>query len=216
MCIDSLMPSRSVWQREGGLTMEEKLGHQEGRFLYNINQFKPTLFKTTCLVHAWRVRSTHGRLHPNVIHVYHFYFYIQVSYSSHDGNTVFPSKLMGQITVCLFLFFSWVLSRRNWWNSRKSLWFFCTFMVISVLSLLRQTHGSFSESRIAAALTPAYCAVFPPLFMDARCFSAMVVLLAEIQLRMQMNDTCTNCLIRCAHQQIIFQDSNWQVVLLAA
>lgn len=32
-------------------------------------------------------------------------FIFKVSYSSHDGNTVFPSKLMGQITVCLFLIF---------------------------------------------------------------------------------------------------------------
>lgn len=87
---------------------------------------------------------------------------------SWQATPFFPS-------VFFFFLFPRVLRCTNWWNSRKPLWFFCTFMVISVLSLLRQTRGSFSERRITAALTAAYCAAFPPpLFMDARCFSALV------------------------------------------
>lgn len=55
----------------------------------------------------------------------------------------------------------------------------------------------------------------PPSIYGCQMFLAVFVVPVEIWLHIETHDTCTNCLIGCAHEQIIFQDSNWQVVLLA-
>lgn len=53
MCVEPLATSRSDWQHQGGLTRGETLGHQEGTFLCNFNQFKTALFRTTFLTQSF-------------------------------------------------------------------------------------------------------------------------------------------------------------------
>lgn len=73
--------------------------------------------------------------------------------------------------------------------------------------LLGKAHNCGFDSCVLCCVPPPLYLWMPDVFQPWS---------AEIQLRMQTNDTCTNCLTCCAHEQIILQDSNWLVVLLAA